>query len=68
MAQQQKFGGKKNLFILIQNLLKNHFLAYQAFRCYFFKICKIAKFYLKFHYVGKNIKEYYFYFIIVKSG
>ncbi len=44
---------------MIQNFFKNHFLAYQAFRCYFFKFCKITKFYLKFQYVAKNMKEYY---------
>ncbi len=57
MAQQQKFGEFFFLFILIQIFFKNHFLAYQAFRCYFFKVCKIAKFYLKFQYVAKKYKR-----------
>jgi hypothetical protein len=53
--------------MLIQNFFKNHFLAYQDFRCYFFKICKIAKFYPEFQYVAKIYKRILYFILLLPN-
>ncbi len=52
---------------MIQNFFKNHFMAYQAFRCYFFKFCKITKFYLKFQYVAKQFKRILYFILLLPN-